>query len=89
MTKRQIGHTITKEGVSLVEHEPTQGNHPRFVGLDPTGRMYVAANTHSNSLVSFRIDPDTGALQPTGNKLEVARPMCVLFRQHGRERTGG
>lgn len=70
----QIDGTLT-----FVEREPTQGNHPRFVGLDPTGTIYVAANMHTGNLVSFHIDSRTGELNPTGNTLEVARPMCVLF----------
>lgn len=67
--------------LTLVEHEPTQGNHPRFVGLDPTGSIYIAANMNSDNLVSFKIDPDTGSLEPTGHKLAVARPMCVVFKR--------
>jgi 6-phosphogluconolactonase len=65
--------------LTLVEHEPTQGDHPRFVGLDSTGKLYIAANMNSNNLVSFWIDPKTGALKPTGHKVTVARPMCVVF----------
>lgn len=65
--------------LTLLEHEPTQGNHPRFVGIDPTGKIYIAANLHTNDLVSFRIDQKTGALSPTGHKLAVQKPMCVVF----------
>jgi len=65
--------------LALVEHEPTQGQHPRFVGLDPSGRIYVAANLHSDRLVAFRIDAESGALEATGQQLAVPRPMCVVF----------
>ncbi len=65
--------------LSVVEHEPTQGDHPRFVGIDPTGSIYLAANMNANSIVSFHVDQKTGALKPTGHTLQVARPMCVLF----------
>ena len=65
--------------LSVVEHEPTQGDHPRFIGIDPTGSIYLAANMNANSIVSFHVDQKTGALKPSGHTLEVARPMCVLF----------
>ncbi len=65
--------------LSVVEYEPTQGDHPRFVGIDPTGSIYLAANMNSNSVVSFYVDQKTGALEPTGHILKVARPMCILF----------
>ena len=65
--------------LTFVEREPTQGEHPRFVGLDPTGRVYVAANMNSDNLVSFHIDAKTGKLGPTGHQLEVGKPMCIVF----------
>lgn len=65
--------------LTLIQHEPTGGDHPRFVGLDPTGGMYVAANMNANNLVSFKFDSESGKLTPTGHTAEVARPMCVLF----------
>lgn len=62
-----------------VEHEPTQGNHPRFVGLDPTGRIYLAANLFSGNVVSFHVDQQTGKLAPTGHVLAAPKPMCIAF----------
>ena len=65
--------------LSLVETEPTQGGHPRHIGLDPTGRFLVAANRDSNNLVSFAIDQTTGELTPTGFETRVPQPVCVVF----------
>lgn len=67
------------EELTFVEREPTQGNHPRYVGLDPTGRIFLAANMQSDNLVSFTINSTSGELEPTGHQLAVARPMCVVF----------
>jgi len=70
----------TKTGkLTFVEREPTQGNHPRFVGLDRTGSVYLAANMQSNNIVSFRVNPESGKLDPLGQVLEVQRPMCIVF----------
>ena len=65
--------------LTLVEHEPTQGQTPRNFGLDPTGQFLLACNQNSGTVVSFRIAPETGALTPTGQQLEVPAPVCVKF----------
>ena len=64
---------------SLIEHVPTQGKTPRGFGIDPTGSYLIAGNQDSNSLVVFRIDAKTGRLTPTGQKLDVPAPICVMF----------
>lgn len=58
---------------------PTRGDHPRDFALDPSGAFMLVANTHSNSVDSFRLDPDTGSPQPTGHRAEVPMPTCVVF----------
>ena len=65
--------------LTLVEHEPTQGNFPRGFGVDPTGAFLLAANQRSDSVVVFRIDPKTGALSPTGHTIKVGTPVSVAF----------
>lgn len=67
--------------LTLVQQVPTGGKHPRFVGLDPTGHLYIAANMNSDTLMSFVIDQETGKLSATNNSLEVKRPMCVVFAE--------
>ena len=63
--------------LSLIGHEPTQGEIPRNFAIDPTGAFLLAANQNSDSIVSFRIDQETGALDPTGHATEVSMPVCV------------
>ncbi len=65
--------------LSQIEVEPTQGGHPRFIGIDPSGNYLIAANRDANNLVSFRIDQETGALTPTGHKATIPQPVCVVF----------
>lgn len=65
--------------LSLVQHQSTLGKWPRFLGLDPSGKFLLAANQNSDSIVVFRIDSITGRLEPTGNTLDVASPVCVKF----------
>jgi 6-phosphogluconolactonase len=66
-------------GLTLVQHEPTQGNTPRNFGIDPSGRYLLAANQRSDSVVVFRIDAKAGRLTPTGHRIEVGAPVCVKF----------
>ena len=71
---------IGRDGLlTPVEREPTQGETPRNFRIDPTGGYLLAANQASDSVVVFQIDAETGALTPTGRKIEVAAPMCVRF----------
>jgi 6-phosphogluconolactonase len=50
---------------------------PRGFTVDPTGTWAVVANQDSDSVVVFRIDPKTGELTPTGDKVEVGKPVDV------------
>ena len=74
-------YTINQESgeLTLTEFEPTGGKHPRFVGLNATGTIFIAANMHSDNMVSFFVDQETGALQPTGHKIAVNEPRGVGF----------
>ncbi len=49
--------TLTAKG-----HTSTGGKTPRNFGIDPSGRVLLAANQGSGNVVTFRIDPTTGAL---------------------------
>ena len=57
----------------------TQGKTPRNFAIDPTGAFLLAANQDSGSIVVFRIDQATGALTPTGDTLNAASPVCIVF----------
>ena len=73
-------YSIAREGtLTLVESVPTQGKTPGSFAIDPSGTWLIAANQSSNSLVLFRIDPQTGRLTSTGQSFEVGTPSCVRF----------
>jgi 6-phosphogluconolactonase len=60
--------------------EPTQGRHPRHFALSTDGRLLVAANRDSNSLVAFQIDQQSGrpvvlAAPFTG----IPAPACISW----------
>ncbi len=65
--------------LSAVGWEPTQGQTPRFFGLDPSGTFLYAANQDSDTIVTFRVDADTGLLTPTGQIITSGSPSCIVF----------
>jgi len=65
--------------LKFVENTSTEGKTPRGFGIDPTGQYLLAGNQDSHTVTVFRIDPATGKLKPTGQKLEVGTPVCVKF----------
>ena len=69
----------TSGRLTYVEHQPTGGSTPRGFGIDPSGTILLAANQRSDSVIVFRINPQTGRLTPTGQRIDVASPVCVTF----------
>ena len=68
-----------KGTLKLKDEYPTMGKTPRNFAIDPTGKFLLAANQESNNIVTFRIDPTTGALTPTGDIAEAPAPVCITF----------
>ena len=47
--------------------------------VEPTGKFCLVANQNGGTVLVFRIDPETGKLEPTEGKAEVPAPVCVRF----------
>ena len=60
-------------------HQSTQGGTPRNFAIDPSGEYLLVANQDSDTIVSFRIDGESGALEPTGAVTEIPMPVCLRF----------
>jgi 6-phosphogluconolactonase len=67
--------------LTFVEHETADIKTPRNFNIDPTGAFCLVANQDGNSVVVFRINQKTGALDPTGDKIAIAKPVCIRFLQ--------
>lgn len=65
--------------LSIVGHQSVMGKTPRNFAIDPTGNFLLAANQNSNDVVIFKRDLKTGLLSPTGNKINVDKPVCLKF----------
>jgi 6-phosphogluconolactonase len=69
----------SKGTLTRVQVAPTLGKIPRNFDIDPTGKYLIAGNQISNQLVVFAIDQTNGQLKPTGQVLDIAAPVCILF----------
>lgn len=59
---------------------PCGGAIPRNFNIDPTGRYLLVANQESDNVAVLEIDPNQGTLSLTDVRVNVPKPMCVLFR---------
>jgi 6-phosphogluconolactonase len=69
--------------LALEQVVSTDGDWPRNFTLDPTGRWLLVANQRSNSIVVFGRDQKSGRLTPTGQRIAVPSPVCLLFPHGG------
>ncbi len=68
-----------KGTLTFVEHERADIKTPRNFNIEPTGKFCLVANQGGDRVVVFRVNQKTGALEPTGHKVSIARPVCVRF----------
>ena len=66
--------------LTSIGHAPTEAV-PRAFGLDPGGNFLFAAGLESGRLASYRINGDTGALEPLEVRVIGNRPMWVLITE--------
>jgi len=59
--------------------EPSQGRTPRYIAFDPSRRFLLGANEQSDTIVSWRADPATGRLTPTGQAVRNPSPVTIAF----------
>jgi 6-phosphogluconolactonase (cycloisomerase 2 family) len=57
----------------------SQGRTPRFFTLDPSGAWLFVANEDSDTIVTFRIDRQTGLPSLAGEAARTGSPVCIVF----------
>lgn len=62
-----------------IESVATEGHWPRHFAISPDGRLLAVANQNSDTVVLFSRDLHNGKLHPTGQKLAIAAPSCILW----------
>lgn len=61
----------------IIGHQSTLGDWPRGMAIDSSGQIIVVGNQWSSSVLSLRIDTQTGLLTPTGQRVEIPSAVCV------------
>ena len=69
----------TSGRLKVLQHQPTQGKAPRYIGLDPSGRWLLAANQSTGNIVVFPFDAGAGKLGAAAANLPAPVPVCLLF----------
>ena len=64
------------ERIQIISGVP---NWPRDFNIDPTGRCLLVAGERSDEIEVYLIDPDTGELTATGEKIRLKAPANILF----------
>jgi 6-phosphogluconolactonase len=65
--------------LTFVDRKSSNGRGPRNFVIDPTGSFLLVANQNTDSIVTFRIDKNTGKLTDTYYKIEIGNPVCLKF----------
>ena len=63
----------------LIDLVSTRGEWPRNFTLNGAGTHLFAENQHTDEIVIFQIDENTGTPVPTGDTIDVTAPMCMSF----------
>lgn len=74
--------SIQSDGsIELDKTVPTGGAWPRYLTVDPAGKVLFVQNQNSHNIVPFRIDPTDGTLSQLAGELEVPAPACMVFHE--------
>jgi len=70
---------LTNGELTLIGYQSTFGKTPRNFVIDSSGTFLLVANQDSGTVVTFRIDPNTGKLIETGIVTKIPTPVCLKF----------
>jgi len=68
---------VAPDGLAPVAETGAGGAWPRHFAL--AGDLMYVANQRSDRVTVLRIDPDSGVPEPTGARIDVPSPACVLL----------
>lgn len=74
-----VTFAVDGDRLTGVAETPTGGHWPRHFTID--GELMYVANQKSGGVTVLRVDPATGVPRPTGARIEVPDPVCVLIRR--------
>ncbi|MFE7116867.1 lactonase family protein [Streptomyces sp. NPDC057654] len=71
---------VTDSGAALrlLDTVPSGGSWPRHLSLSPTGTLLFTANQYGNTVGTYTVNRETGALTPSGPPFATSSLGCVL-----------
>jgi 6-phosphogluconolactonase (cycloisomerase 2 family) len=76
-----VAYSIDDQGMLRLIGYTTHGiSFPRGFAIEPSGRWLYAMGQKGDSIVQFFIDPNTGALTPTGFSTTAMVPVSMTFK---------
>ncbi len=74
-------YAISENGLlTFVQTTSTLGKGPRNFTIDPTGKYILVAHQHTNNVVVFKRNSETGKITALNQELKVDSPVCLLFK---------
>ncbi|WP_092178637.1 lactonase family protein [Cyclobacterium xiamenense] len=70
---------VSSTGLTHLQTVSSEGMAPRNFNLTPDGVYLLVGNQNSNSLLSFKRDAATGKITPTGEVLDIHKPVYINF----------
>ena len=71
-----------EDGMQLLATVPAEVWFPRNFNIDPSGKWLLAGGQRSNDIAIFAVDPETGRIKPTEQKIPFdGGPICFEFQQ--------
>lgn len=75
-----VAYRIDESGrLTLLGIEPSLGQGPQNLAIDPGGELLLCANMAGNNVAILRIDRQTGGLSPVGEPVSLPSPSCIMF----------
>jgi len=69
-----------EDGFQRIKTVPAEVSVPRNFNIDPSGKWLLAAGQNSKEIAVFSVDPTTGLIHFTGEKVPFkGEPICVEF----------
>lgn len=65
--------------ITKINDQKTGGNWPRNFTFSPDENLVLVAHQYSNDIIIFKRDKETGLLEPTGKKIDICSPVCLVF----------
>ena len=74
-------YKVSEDGrkIENIDFQSTLGETPRNFALDPKGNFLLAANQDSSDIFTFKINKESGKIDPTGSKIDIPYPVCIKF----------